>query len=285
MNNQNWDDIRYVLAVAEHGSLNAAATVLGVTHATVMRRVAACEARCERPLFEKSQSGYRVLPEAIPILRAMSNVADAVLATERTIVGADQSPSGPVRIASTDSICQRVLPSIVAMIADRYPRIELSLLSANVHHDLSRLSADIVVRPTVDLGDNLVGQHVGDLAFAAYGDGNPDRKWLKLEGALSGSLAAKWMTDNVPADQMIGGADSFLVVQRLVAEGIGNALLPRLVGDADHRLNRLDVEGADFAVPVWVACLKEFALTPRFALVQKLLANELRQAVGLRSST
>ena len=41
MNNQNWDDIRYALAVSRHGSLNAAATALGVTHATVLRRVAA----------------------------------------------------------------------------------------------------------------------------------------------------------------------------------------------------------------------------------------------------
>ena len=34
-----WDDLRYVLAVAEAGSLAAAARTLGVNHTTVLRRV------------------------------------------------------------------------------------------------------------------------------------------------------------------------------------------------------------------------------------------------------
>jgi len=276
MNNANWDDIRYILAVAEHGSLNAAAAQLGVTHATVMRRVAAFEARYQRPVFEKSQSGYSVLPEAIPIVRALSDVSEAVLATERTIAGADQSPSGSVSIASTDSLCQRVLPSIVERISRRYPCIELTLLSANVHHDLSRLSADIVVRPTKTLAEDLMGMRVGDLAFGVYSDGSPNRKWLKLEGALSGSVAARWMSDNVPPGQTTGGADSFLVLQHLVALGNGKALLPRIVGDADDRLCRLECRVPDMAVPVWVACLKEFARTPRVALIMPLLAEQLR---------
>ena len=49
--NNNWDDIRFVLAVAETGSLNAAAQLLGVTHATVLRRVAAFEARHGKTIF------------------------------------------------------------------------------------------------------------------------------------------------------------------------------------------------------------------------------------------
>lgn len=282
MNNSNWDDIRYVLAVAEHGSLNAAAAVLGVTHATVMRRIHAFETRYGRPIFEKSQSGYSVLPEAIQIVRALENVSDAVLATERTIAGADQSPSGPVRIASTDSLCQLVLPKIVDRMARRYPGIEVSLLSANVHHDLSRLSADVVVRPTMALGEDLVGQRVGELFFGVYSDGKPDRRWLRLEGALNGSPAAKWMSDHVPFEQTTGGADSFLVLQHLVAAGKGKALLPRIVGDSDDRLCRLEVDCPDKAVPVWAACLKEFSRTPRFALVLRQLAEQLGELLGQR---
>ena len=279
MNSQNWDDLRFVLAVAEHGSLNAAAVGLGVTHATVMRRVAAFETRYGRPVFEKSQSGYRVLPEAGPILRAISDVGEAVLATERTIVGADLSPSGQVRIASTDSLSQLVLPPIVEKIAGLYPKIELSLLSANVHHDLSRLSADIVVRPTAALGDDLTGQQVGYLTFAVYSGSDGAQKWLALEGALGGSIAATWMRDNVPPEDIIGGADSFLVLQHLVAHGFGKALLPRIVGDRDPRIQAAGADVQGIAVPVWVACLKEFARTPRFAIVQRLLVQELSAAL------
>ena len=41
----NWDDLRVVVAVAEHGSVAAAARVLEVNHATVLRRIAAFEER------------------------------------------------------------------------------------------------------------------------------------------------------------------------------------------------------------------------------------------------
>jgi DNA-binding transcriptional LysR family regulator len=280
MNNVNWDDIRYVLAVARHGSLNAAATALGVTHATVLRRVAAFEKRYRRAIFQKLPSGYKVLPEALPILGAMANIDDAVLAAERTIAGADQSPTGKVRIASTDSICQMVLPPILGRISESYPNIELTLLSANVHHDLTRLTADIVVRPTLDLGEGLRGICAGHLVFHAYTDGGPDRKWMKLEGALSGSVAAIWMADQVRADQITGGADSFLVLQQMAASGLGKALLPSFVGDADPRLQKLESDSPKSAVPVWVATLKEFAQTPRFVFVQKMISDQIGQSIG-----
>jgi DNA-binding transcriptional LysR family regulator len=39
----DWDDLRYFMALADNGSLAAAARKLGVEHATVARRVAALE--------------------------------------------------------------------------------------------------------------------------------------------------------------------------------------------------------------------------------------------------
>ena len=39
----DWDDLRYVLAVARHGSAGGAARALDVAHATVLRRIQAIE--------------------------------------------------------------------------------------------------------------------------------------------------------------------------------------------------------------------------------------------------
>ena len=41
----DWDDVRYFLAVARAGSVRAAAGRLGVTHSTVLRRIAQLEDR------------------------------------------------------------------------------------------------------------------------------------------------------------------------------------------------------------------------------------------------
>lgn len=280
MNNQNWDDIRYALAVKKYGSLNAAAVTLGVTHATVLRRVAAFEESFGCVIFRKSPSGYSALPEAGAILSAMESVEDAVLSVERAILGANRSPVGRVRIASTDSLCQLVLPQMLSEISQLYPGLELTLLSGNSHHDLSRLTADIAVRPSIKLGEGLVGEQAGKLAFGVFDDGSANQKWMRLEGALSRSLPAKWLTEHVSADEMTNGADSFLVLQQMAASGVGKAFLPLFIGEADPRLRKAAEFDPGIEVPLWVAMLDEIAHTPRFVIVKRVLVERLSSALA-----
>jgi hypothetical protein len=49
----NWNDLRYVLAVARAGTLSGAARALGVNETTVGRRLAAIEDALGVHLFEK----------------------------------------------------------------------------------------------------------------------------------------------------------------------------------------------------------------------------------------
>ena len=59
MHSSNWDNLRYVLTVAEHGSLSAAARALGVNHATVLRRVSAFEERGFAPPLRPDEGDRR----------------------------------------------------------------------------------------------------------------------------------------------------------------------------------------------------------------------------------
>jgi DNA-binding transcriptional LysR family regulator len=62
----NWDDYRLVLAVAEGGSLVAAARRLGVVQSTAFRRLNALEKDMSVRLFDRSASGYAaVMPRPI----------------------------------------------------------------------------------------------------------------------------------------------------------------------------------------------------------------------------
>ncbi|WP_417248931.1 LysR family transcriptional regulator [Celeribacter sp.] len=83
MHKANWDDYRYVLAVARAGSVSGAARELGVNHATVLRRVAGIEARLGVELFEKSVRGYEIAPEKLRLIEAAREVEAAVGAVER----------------------------------------------------------------------------------------------------------------------------------------------------------------------------------------------------------
>ena len=54
---ENWDDLKFVLAVARAGGLSGAARKLGVNHSTVSRRLSALEAALGTRLFERLPGG------------------------------------------------------------------------------------------------------------------------------------------------------------------------------------------------------------------------------------
>ena len=56
----DWDTLRLVLAIDRHGGVSGAARFLGVTHATVSRRLARAEADANLQFFERLPAGLRL---------------------------------------------------------------------------------------------------------------------------------------------------------------------------------------------------------------------------------
>ena len=54
----NWDNLRYVLLIAEHGSVAAAARFLGVNRTTVLRRLNGFEEELGTRLFHRGEGSY-----------------------------------------------------------------------------------------------------------------------------------------------------------------------------------------------------------------------------------
>ncbi|WP_298290977.1 LysR family transcriptional regulator [uncultured Litoreibacter sp.] len=282
MHRQNWDDLRFVLAVAETGSVSEAARALSVTHATVLRRVAAFEERHGEPVFLRSARGYSVLPDKLAVLEAAQEVENAVMAVDRLLTGSTAALKGPVRITSTDSLCQSVLPGIVQDIAAAYPDLRLTLHSANRHLDFNRLAADITVRPAEQLEDTLIGIKAGVLTFALYGPtaaGRADEKWLTLEGPLSRSKPAEWMRHALRKSQFGVGSDSFMVQIGLIAAGAGQGFLPTFLADSNPGLSRKP-DVAEISVPIWVASAADMAHTSKVKVVSEQLVDGIRRVLG-----
>ena len=55
----DWNDLRYFLAVAAHGSTIAAAKALGVNQSTVQRRIGELDVHFGRALMIRQAQGYR----------------------------------------------------------------------------------------------------------------------------------------------------------------------------------------------------------------------------------
>ena len=275
MHNDNWDDLRYVLKVAETGSVLQAARHLAVNHATVLRRVAAFEDRHGAPVFERTRKGYQLLPDRAHVILAAQEAQAAMNEVARLASGGRAALTGHVRITSTDSFCALILPRFAARLSDEDPQFNVTILSSNTHLDLIREQAHLVVRPSVTLSEELVGDAVSELGFAAYATNEQARSWHGLAGPLSRSVVAKWMADELDPKTMKNGSDSFLTLRELAVHSGAIAALPCFVGDHDKRLVRLPKRMPPISVPVWVAHHLDTVTTQQLKLVQDRLKTHL----------
>ena len=84
---EDWDDLRFVLAVAEEGTVSAAARRLAVNHATVLRRIARFEDR-HGMVFDKTPRGYSLAQGRQDLVSAARDVDRAVMGVSRILAGA-----------------------------------------------------------------------------------------------------------------------------------------------------------------------------------------------------
>ena len=267
----NWDDLRFVLAVADGGSVAEAARRLGVNNATVLRRIAAAETRFGVRLFERTQRGYVVPAEALGLIEALRTAAAAVARAESVAAGG-RGGDHALRVTTTDTLASSVVPPILARLAGQ--GIATRLATANTHADLGRMQADVAIRPATALPDDLAGEAVATLGFLAYGRPGV-AGWLAVEGPLARSGAAEWLARQ--DGPVSGGADSFVTLRELAAAGQGRAILPAVLGEADPRLDRLPEGPApgELTVPVWIAAHRDLSAAPRIRRLRRALADGL----------
>ena len=87
-----WDDLRYFLAFARVGSMQAAAKALGVNQSTVQRRLAELESRLGQRLVERHLGGYRLTELGGELRAAAEAVESAVAAFEHRLATCDKRP-------------------------------------------------------------------------------------------------------------------------------------------------------------------------------------------------
>lgn len=257
-----WDDLRYVLAVASAGSLAGAARRLGVNHTTVLRRITAFEKRLGLRLFDRLPTGYALTAGGEELVAAARNVDETVTTLERRLAGRDLRLSGTVRVTTTDTLMGSVLPDILAEFRDRHPGIALEIAVTNLMLNLTRRDADIAIRPVKSPPDTLIGRRVTKVAFAVYGSARylakrksrtlREHRWVAPDDSLGGTSVAQWMRANLQDSEIALRADSLVAMCRAAQAGLGLAALPCYLGDTADGLSRAHAPIAAMDTALWI---------------------------------
>jgi molybdenum-dependent DNA-binding transcriptional regulator ModE len=143
--------LRVFRAVAEHGTLSAAAAALGYTQSAVSRQVAALERAAGTVLLERHHNGVRLTPAGQVVLRSAAAVVDRIDATSRELNGVREERV-VVRLGWFASAGAVLIPRAVAMLSRSRPGITVLSreggTSALVYHRaIARSAAQTAVAP------------------------------------------------------------------------------------------------------------------------------------------
>lgn len=285
----DWTLIRSFLAVADTGSLSAAARETGQSQPTLGRHIRTLEAQAGGPLFERHARGFSLsaLGQALrPGAEAMQEGARAVA---MAAAGQDDREAGPVRITASVFVSVLLLPRIIADIRARYREIEIDLVSSDRTENLLFHEADIALRMYRPEQLDMITRRLGDLELGLYGApaylsrrGTPasfedvldhdfigyDRDDRLIRGFREAGLEVSRESFPIRTDDQVA-------YWELVCAGAGLGIGQVAVGDQDARVIRILPDAPMPTLPVWLTAHESLRHTPRVARVWDALAEGL----------
>ncbi len=292
MHRLDWSDLQYILAVANNGSLAAAARALKVNHSTVQRRVTSFEALQQVTVFDRRPDGYKLTLEGQQLLEAARAVEQAVWGLERKISGTDLKLEGTIRLTTTDTLLHTVVGKPLALFHRKYPDIVMDVSVTNSILSLTRRDADVAIRPAQSKPGPLVGDYLGDLHFAIYASAGylRDRPrpslagldWLAPGDALATSVPGRWLRRAVPKARIVMKADSLLALGCAAQLGIGAAMLPTFLGDQLDGIERVDVAYEKFSNGLWIVTHADLANAVRIHTFMTFMSDAIKQDIATR---
>ena len=284
MDNLDWNDLRYVLAVSRAGSAASASRILGVSHATVLRRIHALEDLVGAPLFERLKSGYVPTAAGLDLVQVGNSIQSALNDSTRRLEAESNKLTGSIRFTTTDSFGYFVVTPLLASFRKSFPNIDVDLIVTNTRLDLDKREADVTLRPTSAPPGAWVGMRLAQFNFGLYasvdyikkseGIALAEQDFVMPTGAISGT--ARWLLAEVGEINAIASADTFTGLLCMAATGMGNTMLPRFVGDRDPRLCLVQPPPGDWKTSLWILTHPHLRKSARIRVFMEHLAREIR---------
>jgi DNA-binding transcriptional LysR family regulator len=290
----DWDDLRFFLAIARHGSLSAAARDLQVTQSTMGRRLGALEARLGVRLLNRTSGGYVATLAGQSILTEVESLEATVLSVVRRVGGRDQGLSGLVSVASMDALARQVFVPCFSALHREHPDIKIDLLPDTEHVSLLMREADIAIRLTRPEQQNLVVRCIGHMAFGLYASqAYLDRHdGISFEDGCAGHCMVThlddrqnmpqsgWLSCLAPRARVVLRSNSYQTQLAAAAVGEGLACLPRFHADTDPRLRRLRAPAAEPVTDIWLVVHADNRHLPRIRVVLDAVTQAVRRYAG-----
>lgn len=290
----DWSLVEVFLAVAETGSLSAAARELGTSQPTLGRQIKMIEAQLGAELFHRQPRGFALTQTGSELVAPARAMRDAVRQIALRAAGQQAQLEGTVRITASVAISVMHLPAIIAHIRNLEPAIAIELVPSDDSRNLLYREADIAVRMYRPTQIDLITQHLGDIPLGVFAS----KSYIKQRGKPQ-SFEDLWKHDVVGYDHNTMILDGFkeagvlitrdffktrcdddIACWELVRAGCGIGFAQVAAGQRDPDVVQVLTDFALPALPVWLTAHEVMRQTPRVRRVWDLLAEGLKPLVS-----
>ncbi|TWD84680.1 DNA-binding transcriptional LysR family regulator [Kribbella amoyensis] len=247
--------LQVLAAVARHGSVTEAAKELHYSQPSVSHHLARLEAATGVKLVQRVGRGIRLTPEGRLLANRAAEIIGRIEAATTELAAQVGLQAGQVRLAANTSVLSTIVPRAAVRLAASYPGLELILIERHPVEALQMLrhgeiDVALVFRaadaPAEEEGFRLV--HVGDDSIYLISQ-DPDDKLVNhrdspwIGGCERCQKELFTVCDEAGFTPRIASlSDDMVVVQALVAAGVGVTTLPGLALEA-HRHPEIHATG------------------------------------------
>jgi len=282
----DWSQVQIFLALAEAGSLNRAAPMLGQSQPTLGRQLVALEESLGQLLFERHSRGLSLTEAGQALLPAARRMREGAQDLALALAARDQSLAGTVRLTASDIVSTYFLPPVLSEIRQRYPAVQIELVVSNEQEDLQQRSADIALRMVRPEQELLVARKLSEWPVGVFAH----RDYIARRGLpqMSTVLEHDWLGYD-RSDRMLRGfaaagtpvqasffglrCDNQVVLWELMRAGMGLAVGALALGEREPQVQQVLPELAIEPLAMWLTAHRELRDTPRLRLVFDALAS------------
>jgi len=260
----DWNELKFLLAVSRNGQAGLAAEELGVSHATVSRKIAELEKILGVNLVDRSGLAWTVTPIGQRIAEQAARMENCVLETKSVAKNYGNDLSGIVHISAPNILITELLANALAGFSEKYPKIKLAISAQDSIANLRNREADIALRFTEEPDPNLVGVEISQFTWSFFAQ---TEKQKQIDEQLDGSttlpkttLLTSSLDEGFPswAHGIFHPECDFNYVYGyrekafLAAFGMGVALLPDRVGEKVEALSPLTKVSCSRVTRLWL---------------------------------
>lgn len=247
--------LRYFLAIAEEGSISAAAESLNLSQPNISRQMALLEKELGAKLFERGSRRIVLTEEGMLLRRRAVEILQLADTAVTEIGSAGKDVIGTVRIGCGETDAMRVVARAIRRFSETHPMVRFELHSGNAE-DVS----DLLERGLVDFGvlieptDKTRYDYLSfptDIRWGAlvrrddplarlYGVSPSDisgRRVIVSRQNMAANGISGWMGPDFPEPDVVATYNLLFNASLLVSEGVGIALclegIVNTSGDSD----------------------------------------------------